>query len=129
LCSLHVEYCSLASIQDLPVGSNVDMPCKVRMVREKPNNSGEVYVEVHGQDCDGAEIGPVRVWQTPLNQFPCAAGDCVVMRGLRISLKRSWSNELQSYVESACGGIVLEWQAKSAIQTEQSGARIAELFK
>ena len=129
LCSLHVEYCSLSSIQDLPVGSNVDMPCKVLMVREKSNNSGEVYVEVHGQDCDGAEIGPVRVWQTPLNQFPCAAGDCVVMRGLRISVKRSWSNEVQSYVESACGGIVLEWQTKSAIQTEQSGARIVELFK
>ena len=129
LCSLHVEYCSLASIQDLPVGSNVDMPCRVCMVREKPNNSGEAYVEVYGEDCAGAEIGPVRVWQTPLNQFPCAAGDCVVMRGLRISVKRSWSNEAQSYVESACGGIVLEWQTKSAIQTEKSGARIVELFK
>ena len=111
-----------------PLGHFVDLVLCVSAVDElqiaSGPNLGEPYLQVSGWDMNGAEVGPLRLWNHVVGDVD--VGNICIFRGLKVSTERTWNGE--KYVSNRDGAKKLDSDARTAIEDVSDQADITAYF-
>ena len=77
-------------------------------------DSSEAFLEVAGEDIEGAEIGALRFWRYEEGEI--CEGRVYIARGLKVSAERRWDEEAAKYVSRDDGSRRLECTVRTAVE-------------
>ena len=87
-------------------------------------NAGAPYLQVSGVDMDGAQAGPLRLWDH--EEGAVEAGTIYILRGLKIATERQWDGE--KYASDPQGMKKMDCGNRTAIEDVSAQPEITSYF-
>jgi protein-arginine kinase activator protein McsA len=105
---------------------DVVMQCTSVDQRTKQDGNEEPFLVMTGNDCNGVEVGPLRLWR--FDETQASQGCLYIVRGLKVVPAQRWSEQAWKYVSCFETPKALECTYKTTLEDVTHVSAIASCF-